>query len=46
MASGYHLLTGLENLLYWAELQDVDIASRREGTECLLAKLGLNQAST
>jgi ABC-2 type transport system ATP-binding protein len=41
----YPLLTGLQNLLYWAKLQDVDGGNVRERAKILLAELGLEDAA-
>ncbi len=44
-AGAYPLLTGLQNLLYWARLQDVDRMNLRERAKSLLTELGLEEAA-
>lgn len=43
-SGAYPLLTGLQNLLYWGRLQDVDGGRLRERAQSLLAELGLEEA--
>ena len=44
-SGAYPLLTGLQNLLYWGRLQDVDGGGLRERARALLAELGLEEAA-
>jgi ABC-2 type transport system ATP-binding protein len=41
----YPLLTGLQNLVYWGHLQDMDGSNLRERAKTLLAELGLEEAA-
>ncbi|HEY7588313.1 MAG TPA: ABC transporter ATP-binding protein [Thermoplasmata archaeon] len=41
----YPLLTGLQNLVYWGHLQDMDGSNLRERAKALLAELGLEEAA-
>ncbi len=44
-SGAYPLLTGLQNLVYWGRLQDVDGGRLRERAQALLAELGLEEAA-
>jgi len=41
----YPLLTGLQNLVYWGRLQDMDGSNLRDRAKTLLAELGLEEAA-
>ena len=44
-AGGYPLMTGQDNLLYWARLQDITGSGARERAKSLLATVGLEEAA-
>ncbi len=44
-SGAYPLLTGLQNLVYWGHLQDMDGSDLRERAKTLLAELGLEEAA-
>ena len=44
-AGGYPLMTGQDNLLYWARLQDITGPGARERAKSLLATVGLEEAA-